>query len=86
MIEPKWSTARVRSALPDCSTVVQPNGVGIVLEQNNFASMARPLHILHKIFVSFAEKNSTKSSNKKTDRRCTNVLQSGSKVSATIQF
>ena len=35
---------------PDRSTVVHPDCVGIVLKQNNFATMALPLH---EIFASF---------------------------------
>ena len=38
---------------PDRSTVVHPNCVGIVLKQNNFATMVLPLH---EVFASFYRK------------------------------
>ena len=67
---------------PNHSTVVHSDCVGIVLKQNIFATMARPLH---EIFASFAKKNSKKSPNTKTARQCTNA-NNGSKVNATISL
>ena len=66
---------------PYRSTVVHPDCVEIVLKQNNFATMALPLH---EFFTSFYREEFTK--NHHIQRQAGNVqmFNNGSNLSATI--
>ena len=82
VIETNLSTERIWSVFLWSLHSGSPYCVGSVLKQNNFASMARPLHV---IFARFAEKNSKKSLKYK-DIQPDNVqmLNNGSRVSTTF--
>ena len=77
MIDTNLSTRLLSGqASSDRNTVVHPDCVGIVLKQNNFASMAQPLHevslglptCLEFCFLKIGGTQANKPSNKKAPR------------------